>query len=141
MQCREIMKHDVQFVSQNETIQTAARKMRDANIGFLPVVDETQRVCGTVTDRDLAIRALAEARLADTPVASVMSREVVACNPADDLSAAESLMTSRKKSRVMCIDTDGRLAGVISLSDIAQAEGSRKAAKTLRGVTQREAHT
>ena len=141
MQCREIMKHKVQLISENETIQAAARKMRDANVGFLPVVDREQRVCGTVTDRDLATRALAEARPADSPVSAVVSREVVSCNPEDDLSVAESLMISRKKSRVMCIDTDGRIAGVISLSDIAQAEGARKAAKTFRGVTQREAHT
>jgi CBS domain-containing protein len=141
MQCREIMKEDVQCISESETIQAAARKMRDANIGFLPVLDGAQRVCGTVTDRDLAIRALAEARLADSPVSSVMSHDVVACKPDDDLAAAESLMTSKKKSRVMCLDEDGKIAGVISLSDIAQAEGSRKAAKTLRGITQREART
>lgn len=141
MQCREVMKEEVQFVTQSDTIQTAARKMRDANIGFLPVLDDAQQVCGTVTDRDLAIRALAHARPPDSAISTVMSREVVACNPDDDLSVAESLMTSRKKSRVMCIDTDGRLVGVISLSDVARMEGTRKAAKTFRGVTQREAHT
>jgi CBS domain-containing protein len=141
MQCSDLMKEDVQFISQNETIQAAARKMRDGNIGFLPVLDEADRVCGTVTDRDLAIRALAEARDVDTPVSAVMSHDVVACKPGDDLTHAESLMTHRKKSRVMCIDEHGKLVGVISLSDIAQTESSRKAAKTLRGVTQREART
>lgn len=141
MKCRELMKQNVQWIAQTDTIQAAARLMKIANVGFLPVVDGVQRACGTLTDRDLAIRAVSEASAPDSPVSSVMTREVVSCSPDDDLTVAESLMASRKKSRIMCIDADGSIVGVISLSDIAQVESARKAAKTLEAVTEREART
>ena len=60
MLCQEIMKHPVKWVAQDDTARTAARVMREENIGFLPVCDRSGRVLGTVTDRDLAIRLVAE---------------------------------------------------------------------------------
>ena len=140
MFCREIMTQDVQFVSPDDTIQVAAEKMRDHAVGFLPVIDEDNRLCGAVTDRDLTIRALADAMPVDSLIAGVMTSEIVACSPNDDLAAAEKLMSRHKKSRILCVD-DGRVVGVISLSDIAQAEGVRKTGKILRDVTEREART
>lgn len=140
MYCREIMTQDVQFVSPEDTIQTAAEKMRDHAVGFLPVIDKENRLRGAVTDRDLAIRALADALPADSLVAGVMTSEIVACSPNDDLDAAEKLMSRMKKSRILCVEND-RVVGVISLSDIAQAEGVRKTGKVLREVTEREART
>jgi CBS domain-containing protein len=66
-------------------------------------------------------------------------REVVACRPDDDVTRAEQLMGSRQKSRSICTDKDGRLAGVISLSDIAQVEEGSRASETMKQVTDREA--
>lgn len=140
MYCREIMTQDVEFVTPEDTIQTAAEKMRDHAIGFLPVIDKENRLCGTITDRDLTIRALADALPVDSLVAGVMTSEIVACSPDDDLDAAEKLMSRLKKSRILCVEA-GRVVGVISLSDIAQAEGVRKSGKILRDVTEREART
>ncbi|HZA49460.1 MAG TPA: CBS domain-containing protein, partial [Myxococcaceae bacterium] len=62
MRCEEIMKKDVECVSPQDTVQAAAKRMRDENIGFLPVCDQSKKVQGTVTDRDLAIRVLADGR-------------------------------------------------------------------------------
>ena len=59
MRCREIMKSDVECVEPRATVQDAARRMRDEEIGFLPVCDDSMKVLGTVTDRDLTIRVLA----------------------------------------------------------------------------------
>ena len=139
MLCERIMKDDVECVSPTDTVQAAARKMRDANVGFLPVCDETGKVLGTVTDRDLAVRVLADGLGAETEISSVMTWEVIACRPEDDLRTAEHLMGKHRKSRMICTDHAGRLMGVISLSDVVQNDGSKLAAQTLRQVTDREA--
>jgi CBS domain-containing protein len=138
MRCEEIMKKDVECMSPQDTVQAAARRMRDENVGFLPVCDRSQKVLGVVTDRDLAMRILAEGKPPSTRVEEVMSREVIACRPDDDLRKAEELMVKNHVSRMLCDDTEGHLVGVISLSDIAQREESGRAAKTMRGVTERE---
>ena len=135
------MKRTIACVSPDASVQTAAAKMRDENVGFLPICDPEMRVLGTITDRDLAIRVLADARPATTPVSDVFTHEVVACRSEDDLRRAEELMSEHQKSRIMCVDADGRLAGVISLSDVAQWETGSRAAQTLRDVSQREART
>jgi CBS domain-containing protein len=139
MRCEEVMKKDVQCVSPQDMVQAAARRMRDENVGFLPVCDRSRKVLGVVTDRDLAIRILAEGKSASTRVEEVMSREVVACHPEDDLRRAEELMMTNHVSRMICVDGDGRRVGVISLSDIAQQEDAGHAARTMRGVSEREA--
>ena len=139
MRCEEIMKKDVECVSPQDTVQAAAKRMRDENIGFLPVCDQSKKVQGTITDRDLAIRVLADGRQATTPVKDVMTREVVAVRPDEDLRKAEELMSKNHKSRIMCVDQGGKLVGVISLSDIAQREDPGRAAQTLRNVSEREA--
>lgn len=138
MRCDEIMKRNLECVTPTDTVQSAAKRMRETNVGFLPVCDQAKKVLGTITDRDLAIRVLADARATSTPVADVMTREVVACRPEDDLKKAQDLMARGHKSRVMCIDAAGKLVGVISLSDIAQREDGN-ATQTLRKVSEREA--
>jgi CBS domain-containing protein len=137
MLCEDIMKTDVESVSPVDTIQDAARRMRDDNVGFLPVCDESRQVLGTITDRDIAIRAVAEAQPASTPVEDIMTGEVVACSPKDTIDTALQLMAENHKSRIMCLDDEGRLIGIISLSDIAQLVG--EASETLRQVSDREA--
>ncbi len=139
MQCEVLMKTFVESVSPQDSVQTAARLMRDKNIGFLPVCETASgRVVGTVTDRDITIRCVAEQRLAATRVGEVMTRDVVACLPEDEVSTAEDLMGQNLVSRIMCIDEAGHLVGIISLSDLAQMDGAH-AAKTLEQVSAREA--
>src|SRR6185295_2315560 len=123
MRCDEIMKRTVECVGTGDTVQAAARKMRDDNIGFLPVCEGDRKVLGTITDRDIAIRACADDRPASsTRVADVMTRTVISCRPTDDLERAQQLMSKHHKSRMLIADDGGRLVGVISLSDIAQHE-------------------
>ena len=136
MLCEDIMKTDVESVSPVDTIEDAARKMRDENLGFLPVCDETRQVLGTITDRDIAIRGVAESLPGTTPVEDVMTSEVVSCSPKDSIDTALQLMAENHKSRIMCLDDEGRLVGIISLSDIAQLVGD--ASETLRQVSDRE---
>lgn len=140
MRCEQIMKHTVECATPKDTVEVAARKMRDDNIGFLPVCENGKKVVGAITDRDIAIRVCADDRSASTTrVGDVMTREVVACKPTDDISKAEQLMSKHHKSRMLCINDSGELVGVISLSDIAQHQPDA-GAQTLREVTTREAH-
>lgn len=140
MRCEELMKKDVVSVRETDTVQTAACKLRDENVGFLPVCDDAKRVLGTLTDRDIAIRLCATDRPASqTKIGDVMTREVVACRPTDDLRRAEELMGQQHKSRILITDDQKRLIGVISLSDIATCEGHEQAANTMRAVSAREA--
>lgn len=132
------MKKNVQCVTPQDTVQFAARTMRDNNVGFLPVCDDSNTVVGTLTDRDLAVRLVAENKPNTTAVHDVMSREVVGCNPQDELQRAEELMGQRHKSRIVCIDAKGKLLGVISLADIAQYD-TKNVAKTIQEVSRREA--
>src|ERR1043166_8836572 len=112
-----------------------------AERGFPAVCDDTHRVLGTVTDRDLVVRALADGAAPTTSVERAMTVDVVACRPEDAVAFAEKMMSDKKKSRIMCIDDGGILRGVISLSDIAQADGSRAAGRVLSNVTTREARS
>ena len=139
MRIGDLMKRRPQYVVVHDTCRMAARRMRDENIGFLPVCDRDGRVIGTLTDRDLAVRLVAEGMQFDLPVSDVMSREVVACYPDDDLERAEQVMAAAQKSRLVVLDGDGRLAGVVSLSDIAEHDVAN-AGRTIARVTERELH-
>lgn len=140
MLCEEVMKRGVECLSPTETVQAAARRMKQANVGFLPVCDAGSKVIGALTDRDLALRVTADGKAGTTAVGDVMTREVVSCRPGDDLHKAESLMGEHQKSRIVCVDDQGRLVGVISLSDVAQRDEGARAGETLKLVTEREAH-
>jgi CBS domain-containing protein len=139
MLCRDIMKGDVLCVTARTTVAQAAAIMRDEQIGFLPVCDEARNVIGTVTDRDIAIRVVAENEPANQSVELFMSPDIVACRSDDDLAIAQDLMGEMQVSRIVCLDEDGELDGVISLSDIAQVGDGTDATATLRSVTVREA--
>jgi CBS domain-containing protein len=138
MRCKDIMNSDVECVSAQTSVREAARKMRDQKVGFLPVCDKSMRAIGAVTDRDIAVRVVAEDHKSTTPVEAIMSLDVIACRPEDDLNHARELMALNQKSRIMCVNSEGRLEGVISLSDIAQLDESAGGA-TLRHVSGREA--
>jgi CBS domain-containing protein len=118
-------------------VERCAQIMRDRNIGFLPVVDAEGLVCGLVTDRDLAVRVLAEGLHPRTKVTAVMTRDVRVCKAKDPLRAAERKMAAVKRSRLVVVDDRRRCVGVISLSDIAQADSRPFAGHVLYEITQR----
>jgi len=139
MTCQDVMKTDVKCISPQTTVEDAAVAMRDQNVGFLPVCDAARRVLGVMTDRDIAIRVVANREALAQPVEKFMTRKIVACRPGDDLGYAEELMSQEKVSRIMCVNEEGILQGIISLSDIAQREEGARASATLRNVSEREA--
>lgn len=137
MLCSELMKTDIECVSPMTPVKEAAQRMRDQNIGFLPVCDERMRPIGTITDRDIAIRVVAEGYPASTPVETFITYEVVSCDSEDDVSFARHLMAQNRVSRIICTNRKGRVEGIISLSDIAGLDAV-DAARTLADVAGRE---
>lgn len=133
------MKKEALRLRPDDEVVHAAQVMREHNTGFLPVVDAYSKVVGVLTDRDITLRVTAEDLPASsTRVEDVMSRDVVACRPDDDVRRCEALMATHRKSRLPVCDEEGRLVGVISLSDVAQCDRSLEVGATLREITGRE---
>ena len=139
MQCQDLMKTEVETFREHDPVSAIARRMLEVNIGFVPICDPDGRPVGTLTDRDIALRVCAhDLRASETRASDVMSREIVTCRETDDLEEAERLMARHHKSRMMIVDEDGRLQGVISLSDVVDEERDDRAAETMRLVAERE---
>lgn len=140
MLCSEIMKSAIECVFPGDTAEVAAQRMRDHNIGLLPVCTSELKVVGMITDRDLATRIVAENQPGSTPVEDIMTRDVIACRSSDPLERAEDLMGLFRVGRILCTEEDGTLVGLISLSDLAEYESSARVAQTFKNVTLRERH-
>jgi CBS domain-containing protein len=122
MLCKDVMRRPVECTNERETAEAAARRMRDANIGFLPVRAENNEVLGVLTDRDLAMRVVAEGlKPSKARVGDIMTRTVIWCRATDELREAQKLMAEHHRSRIIVLDEARGLAGVISLSDITAA--------------------
>jgi CBS domain-containing protein len=133
MRVSEVMS-SAKCCSPDDTVRDCARLMKEENIGFLPVCDAAGKPVGAITDRDLAIRVLAEGRPASEKIQPFITKDIVECRLDDDISDAQHLMEEQQVSRVMVCDESGKLAGVISLHDLAEAEGEESAGRTLTGV-------
>ena len=141
MRCQSVMTEDVVYARPTDTAQQAALMMRQENIGFLPVCDDSGCVVGTLTDRDLALRVCAEGIAGNrVTVGEIMTADLVCCLPEDELTHAEHLMAEHGKSRIVIVDEGAHLCGVISLADVALRDSNKHAAHTLRKIVERESH-
>ncbi|WNG41272.1 CBS domain-containing protein [Archangium violaceum] len=117
---REIMTRHVKGVHLDSSLREVARVMKEEDCGIVPVVDERGRLRGVLTDRDLVIRTLAEGRPPDNMVArDIMTDDVEAVTPDEDIHSIIALMGRRQVRRVPVVERDDRLAGIISMADIA----------------------
>ena len=135
MVVRDLMTPWVLAVPPETTIQEAARKMRAHRIGMLPVTQEG-RVLGVLTDRDIAIRAVADAKHAKlTEVREVLSPDVITCFEHTDVEEACSLMEEHHIRRILVMNHEHRLVGILSLEDIAvRGHKERLTGQTIRRV-------
>ena len=117
---REAMTSNPTSVEPSTTAAEAARTMKSENVGSLPIVEDG-RLVGVVTDRDLAIRVLAEDRGADTPVGEIASKDVVTVDPEQSLEEAARLMAEHQVRRLPVTEEDGKLVGIVAQADVAQA--------------------
>lgn len=119
MKVREIMTGNVIYSGENDSLTDAAKKMRSADIGVLPVQRGDQTI-GMITDRDIVVRGLsAELDPKKTPVKECMTREVFCCSADDDVESAESIMEDRQVHRLIVLGDNDRVVGILSLGDLA----------------------
>lgn len=135
MRVNEAMTTDVKVVNPNQSIHDAARIMAECNFGSLPV-GEDDRLVGMITDRDIAIRAVAAGKSPDTPVREVMSRDVKYCFEDDDIDSVAQNMGEEQLHRLVVLSKEKRLVGIVALADIAQCEGEEPAGKAVCGISE-----
>jgi CBS domain-containing protein len=134
MEVSEAMSRDVRVAHPNQSIAEAARIMAQLDVGF-PPVGENDELVGVLTDRDIVIRAVAAEKNHFTAVRDVMSRDIKYCFEDDDVESAARLMSMQRVRRMLVVDRNKRLVGVLALSDVVQSE-PETAAGTLRSVSQ-----
>ena len=118
MRCMDVMSRNLFSIGPNDSVMSAACRMRDANVEFLLVCNTAGNVLGTLTARDVAVRLAAEDRIASrSTVDDIMTPEVVACRATDDLARAHELMF-QGAPRVLVTNDEGRLQGVVNLRDV-----------------------
>jgi CBS domain-containing protein len=119
MLLREIMSRDVEVIRPDATIQDAAQRMRSLDVGSLPVCDG-ERLVGVITDRDITVRATAEGSDPSTrQVRDVMTDDVVYCFEDQDVEEAARLMSERQIRRLVILNRDKRLVGIVAMADLA----------------------
>jgi CBS domain-containing protein len=137
MQVFEAMTYEVVKVAPETTLVDAARTMKAIDVGLLPVCVRDE-VVGMLTDRDIAVRSVADGRdPRTTEVQEVMTPRVVFCSPEDDVREAAALMQLAQLRRLLVMNDRGRLVGIVSLSDIALITGDEQlAGQTLEKVSE-----
>ena len=135
MKISECMTHDAFLCAPDDTIQQAAELMSKADVGFLPV-GENDRLIGMITDRDIAIRGLAKGLKANAKVRDVMSGEVKYCFDDEDVGHVAHNMADVQVRRLPVVNRDKRLVGIVSLGDIAVAEGPETAGPAICGISE-----
>jgi CBS domain-containing protein len=134
---REIMTENPEVISPDDTLQDAARRMKQMDVGMLPVC-EGDRITGTLTDRDISIRCVAEgkdptqARVRD----AMTGGEVLCCAAEEDVKVVAKRMRDHQVRRLPVLDTDKTLIGIVSLGDVALHADDRTAGNALEGVSQ-----
>jgi CBS domain-containing protein len=120
MEVKKIMTPRPEYLLATCTLREAAKKMRELDTGFLPIGDKnTDKLVGTITDRDIVISGLAQDKDLNTPVTSIMHQGVYYCYETDDVREASKCMQEHQIRRLVVLNKDKRLTGVLSLGDIA----------------------
>jgi CBS domain-containing protein len=134
MKVSEAMTPDVRVASPEETIQQAARTMASLDAGALPV-GEKDHLIGMITDRDIAIRGIAQGKGPDAKVREVMTGEVKYCFDDQDVEEVTRNMADIQVRRLPVLDRSKRLVGILSLGDVAVSRDAKRAGEALRGIS------
>ena len=120
MKAKEIMTANPRCCAPGDSLQDVARSMRECDCGALPVL-ENDRVIGIVSDRDLAVRGLANGKSFDAKVGDIITRDPRTGSVNDDVREIERIMADNQVRRVPIVDGDGRCVGIIAQADLARA--------------------
>jgi CBS domain-containing protein len=131
MKVQDLMTTEVGACRAFDGADRGAQIMWERDCGSVPVLDQEGAVVAMLTDRDLCMAAMTQGRaLSEIRVSSAMSKSLWSCRPDDDLSQAEAVMRARKVRRLPVVDAEGKLLGILSLSDLARASMEPKRSKT-----------
>ncbi len=138
MQVKEVMTRGVECISPTASLEEAARKMRDLDVGPLPVCGDNDRLVGMITDRDITVRAIAEGQNPKTArVQDIMTPDITYCFDDQDVSEAAQIMKEHQVRRLVVLNRDKRLVGIISLGDLAvQARDEGLSSETLERISE-----
>ncbi|MGQ0505029.1 MAG: CBS domain-containing protein [Myxococcaceae bacterium] len=121
MEIRELMTGVFETLPPTASVRECAERMREIDVGFMPIQDNGKTV-GVVTDRDLVLRAIADGMdPSKTPLQQVMSGDLVSCHEQDDVQEAMELMEQNQVRRLLVLDGNDQLVGILSLGDLATA--------------------
>ena len=134
MKVRDVMSKDVQVARPGDTLQEVASRMASGDFGFMPVADGDTLI-GTITDRDLTVRALAQGASANAPVVEYITRDPHTARADDDLKTVLDAMGSRQIRRLPVLDKDSRLVGVVSLGDLSTRVKEKYAGEALEDIS------
>lgn len=140
MKCDEVMTKTLVCCLPGDMVVEVAKMMKRENVGPIPVIEngKTQKLIGIVTDRDLALKVVAEGlNPRSTKVETVMTRKVVTCLAGDDLQKALDAMSEHQLRRIPIVDNDNKILGIISQGDVAtRVNRSEKTATLVKGISQ-----
>ena len=138
--CNEVMTSNPVCCVPNDSVAKAAGLMKSEDIGSIPVIEDeqTKRLVGIVTDRDLALKVVAEGRdPKTTKVEAMMTHNVVTCRADDDLQKALDAMATHQLRRIPVVDTDNKIVGIIAQADVAtRANQPEKTAEMVMEISQ-----
>ena len=134
MKIRDVMTRDVHLARPGDTLQDVARRMHDGNFGFMPVADGDTLI-GTITDRDIVVRAIAGGVPTSAPVVEFITRDPHTARADDDLKTVLDSMGSRQIRRLPVLDKNGRLVGVVSLGDLSTRVKEKYAGEALEDIS------
>lgn len=137
MRVREIMSESPGTCSPNASLREVALKMVDCDCGMIPVVDGEGKAIGTITDRDITCRAVAEGKNPlDLTAGDIMTTPCLTVSPDSDINECEDKLEQNQIRRMVVADDNGRCCGILSQADIARHRAPEEAAELLREVSQ-----
>ena len=134
MKISDVMTREVATVSSNQTAQEAANFMLKGDAGSIPVT-EGDRLIGMITDRDIAVRGVAQGLGPDTPVSELMSEGLICARVNDDVEEVATRMGQAQVRRLPVIDESDNLVGIVSLGDLSRETSDESAHQALEGVS------
>ena len=137
---RDVMTPTPDCCTPDDSVVEVARVMEQRDVGVVPIVEsqETRRIVGVVTDRDLILRVVSQGRDPNVVVSvrEVMTPEVVTCAPEDELATAEALMKTHQVRRIVVTDEHGAVVGILSTGDLARAADEAAVGETVKKITE-----
>ncbi|HEY1096649.1 MAG TPA: CBS domain-containing protein [Alphaproteobacteria bacterium] len=137
MQIKNVMTQNPTWLSPTTTIQEAAQKMQQLDCGFIPV-GENDKLTGVITDRDIACRAVAQGKNANTPVSEILSNKVLYCYETDTVDTVAKNMQEQQVRRLVVLNNqnDKKLVGIVSVCDLVQKAQDNTNSQLIKGVSQ-----